>query len=234
LKPDQLATVNISPRRMEKFLIRWVNIGLPDDHANRLSSMVTVPTATYTDGANKLRQAYPNMFLSERGFKGDHLLINLPKGAAKPTEEQLDCAYVSTIAQFGRRLQIMWDSLDEERKHKRFVQLHYWVLKFFINPASDWTPEMLMEEQSGRSDPLDHLLAFLGDNLSRLKHCPRPGCSAPYFLASRGNGKFCGSTECANWGRQQAQNRYWNAKGSARRVANKAASKPNAAKKAKR
>jgi hypothetical protein len=112
-------------------------------------------------------------------------------------------SYVATIARFGSRLQILWDSPDDESKQRRFVQLHYWLMKFFLHPSSDWTPEMLMEERHGFRDPLDHLIVFLGDNLSRMRHCPRLGCKNPYFLAARGSTKFC-STECAVEGRKKA------------------------------
>jgi hypothetical protein len=288
LKPPQFTTVNVSKKRLEKFLLRWVNIGLPDEHAARLSPRVTVPSAAYNDEARKLRRSFPDMFLSESTFKSEQfvqpriparegqeqqeMLERLEAKAQElneeriaqakppqdwtrllnpsrrrvaeaihplPTAEQIDADYVATIARFGRRLQILWDSPDgfsaddgtfvwlDESKQKRFVQLHYWLLKFFIHPASDYTPEMLMEERPMNSDPLDRLVAFVGGNLSRMKHCPRPECKHPYFLASRGNSKFC-SPRCADWGRRQTQNRWWDAKGSAKRAAKRAASKPAA------
>jgi hypothetical protein len=242
--PGQTTTTKVSKGKMEKLLVRWVNIDLPATSAalwaplwsskatNREAREAVARDLTNRriEEARKLRLAFPDMFISEATFRSERFMYG-----TKPqrTAEQLDITYAITIAQFARRLQRIWNSPFDDNKQRLFGQLHYWILKFFLRPESPLTPEDLMEEGHVLSDPLDHLLVFLGENLSRLKHCPNPSCKHPYFLASKGNSKFC-TEDCANYGRKLNKLRYWRTKGSANRDRTTAAAARARSKNAKR
>ncbi|MHB2009536.1 MAG: hypothetical protein ACYCOX_16020 [Acidobacteriaceae bacterium] len=200
--------IEVSRKRMEKFLCRWVNIATPRRKAY-------ADGTDYDSEARNLRTAFRDMFLSEDIFRSEQFL-DAPLGSAM-TEKQFESAYLHQIVRFAQRLQGVWETQDERWRRKRFAHLHYWVLNFFIHPRSQWKPEDVLEAGRLFDDPLDHLLDYLGDNLSRLKVCLNPDCKHPYFLAFRGTSKFC-SPVCGHYGRKETQKRYWRSKGAAKRT----------------
>lgn len=65
--------------------------------------------------------------------------------------------------------------------------------------------------------PLENLLSWFQRNAYRARHCANPECPAPYFFAQRRGQKY--HKDCTYYGQREAQKRYWNTKGKARRQA---------------
>jgi hypothetical protein len=208
IEHGNIAHVNVSSARVEKLLTWWANIALGAEREG-------VSESYRIEEAEKLVKKFPDMFLSESIFQSDQMIA--PSKTSRLSTEQLHSLYLSRIYKLAQKLREVWDA-SYTRRSKLAVWLHYWVLELFINPQSGWTPQEYIESGRGGDDPLDFLLVFLVNNLQRLRHCPNPSCRAPYFLASKGNSRYC-SESCADYGRQQSQTRYWNAVGSKNRKA---------------
>jgi len=71
-------------------------------------------------------------------------------------------------------------------------------------PATIWGTMGEAEEPS----PLEQALIYLFKVADKTRYCPNPECPVPYFLAQRGNQRYC-SEVCAQRAERELKKRWW-------------------------
>jgi hypothetical protein len=89
----------------------------------------------------------------------------------------------------------------------------------FLNPSKD-------VQTAGRFELTSKGLDFVTDSLyaalmlvliaiherGSLRHCAKPGCDEPYFIAAHPRQRYC-TEKCAAWAQAEAKSAWWKVKG---------------------
>jgi hypothetical protein len=119
--------------------------------------------------------------------------------------------WLSTLLDSLRKgLRAIWESPDEYTANWRLFAYQYDMHTLCGVRPHNYN---FKSQPPPPEAPLNQAFDFLRRKIRLLKKCRNPECvQSPYFLASRGNQKYC-SAVCAETGQSKSKSRWWDENG---------------------
>jgi hypothetical protein len=214
----------VPDKRLKNFLLGLVNADV-EDHAGTIFHRYSEFLPHAPRSPQEAQQNSPLLMALMRRWK---------KFDPRRLPTKLETYQREIIAEMEDSLRAVWEAGDVEaakwrlRGFESFMDEVMAVGTVSGPPAPDAPPlqgDAMAPSALPPSAPLSQALAYLGQNLPKLKKCSNRECDTPYFVAKRPDDECC-SDVCANEMRGWSKKRYWEKKRKGLAVPERGAPKP--------